>query len=222
MNVVILGASGLIGRGVLHQALGSPHVSCVLSIGRKELPHEHPKLRQIVHKDFEDFEPIAADLEGLDACFWCLGTASAGMDEASYTRVTHDFTMAAARVLIERSPELCFCFVSGSGTSTNSRWMWARVKGKTEDALGEVGFGSVFLFRPGFIQSTKGDNPRGPAARAVFSVVYPVLKSLGGATSNGAIGDAMIAAAMGKAEAKILNSGDINRLAEDSAIEASR
>lgn len=221
MNVVAFGGSGLIGRGVLHQALASQHVNSVLSIGRRELPIEHPKLRQIVHKDFEDFAPIADELANLDACFWCLGTASAGMDESSYTRITYDFTMAAARVLVERSPDLCFCFVSGSGTSTSSRMMWARVKGKTEDALGGVGFRKVVLFRPAFIQSTKGEDLRGSAARAVFSVVYPVLRSLGGATSNGAIGDAMIAAAMGKAESKILNSTDINRVADRLAGSAS-
>ena len=127
MNVIIFGASGYIGQGVLLQSLDHPAVDRVLSVGRRALPLEHHKLQQLVHDDFEDFEPVAGELAGFDACFWCLGVSSAGMKEADYARVTVDYTMAAAKVLRARCPALCFCFVSGSGTDETgrSRMMWS-------------------------------------------------------------------------------------------------
>ena len=135
------------------------------------------------------------------------------MDEATYTRITYDFTMAAAQVLAEQSPDQCFCFVSGSGTAADSRMMWARVKGKTENALKEMGFGSLYLFRPGIIQPVRGDKAHGIGARMASTLVFPIVRLFGGATSNVEIGDAMIAAALGVAEKQILSSRDINELA---------
>ncbi|MCX4248001.1 NAD(P)H-binding protein [Paraliomyxa miuraensis] len=222
MNVVIFGASGMIGMGVLLELLDRTEITRVLSVGRRRIAVDHPRaeaeLEQIVHEDFEDFEPLASAFEGLDACLWCLGTASGGMDEATYTRITHDFTMAAAKVLHARSPGLRFCFVSGAGTddTEQGRAMWARVKGKTENALRRVGFGDVVLFRPAFIRPMRGTSPRGALYRtmyAVMGVFYPLLRAFGGATSTVEVGRAMIAAAMGKAEAKVLDSRAINALA---------
>lgn len=218
MNVIIFGASGLIGQGVLHEALDCAGVTKVLSVGRSQMDVDHAKLEQIVHEDFEDFEPIADRLTGLDACFWCLGTASAGVDEATYTRITFDFTMAAATVLLEQSPEICFCFVSGAGTdsSEQGRAMWARVKGKTENALKKLGFRSVFLFRPAFIKPLPGVRPRSALYRLfnpVFLALYPLLRRFGAATSSSEIGRAMIAAAEGKSTQQVLESRDINGLA---------
>ncbi|MCB9745750.1 MAG: NAD(P)H-binding protein [Alphaproteobacteria bacterium] len=216
MRVVIFGASGMVGTGVLHTALASPLVDEVRSIGRRPLDVEHPKLHQIEHGDFTDFSPIAEELQGLDACFWCLGTASGGMDEASYTRVTHSFTMAAAQALREGSPKLRFCFVSGEGTDVNGRQMWARVKGRTEEDLKALGFRDLILFRPGFIRPWPGSGPRElylRVATGAAMLLQPLLRPMGYATSAAEIGQAMLAAAQGKAAGRTLDSKAINALA---------
>lgn len=214
MRVVVFGASGLIGQGVLLQALDHPTVEEVLSVGRRPLDLEHTKLQQRVHTDFLDFSSLADALSGVDACFWCLGTASSGMDEATYTRITYDFTMAAARVLHARSPGLCFCFVSGAGTDASGRMMWARVKGRTENALLEVGFDRVHLFRPGFIRSARGASPRGAAARFLLGATFPLLRATGMGCSNTAIGDAMLRVVTEGCDQAVLDSRAINRLAK--------
>lgn len=218
MNIVIFGASGMIGWGVLLEALDSPAVTRVLSVGRRTLDIEHPKLRQIVHEDFEDFGSVADELTDIDACLWCLGTSAAGLDEAAYTRITYDFTMAAAKILHARSPDLRFCFVSGAGTddTEKGRTMWARVKGKTENALRRVGFREVILFRPALIKPMRGAKPRGALYRimyAIFGVLSPLLRVLGMATSTVEVGRSMVAAAQGKSSQPVLDSNDINALA---------
>lgn len=134
MNVILFGASGMVGQGVLRECLLDPDVRTVLSIGRSATRQRHPKLRALVHRNFLDFSPIENELSDFDAGFFCLGVSSAGMKEADYRRVTYDFTMAAARVLARLNPGMTFVYVSGAGTdsSEHGRTMWARVKGKTE------------------------------------------------------------------------------------------
>jgi hypothetical protein len=216
--IVIFGASGMIGCGVLREALDSPAVASVLSIGRRTVELEHPKLRQLTHDNFEDFSAIADELQGLDACFWCLGTTSVGLDEAAYTKITYDLTMAAAKVLYEQSPEMRFCFVSGSKTDATERGrvMWARVKGKAENALRAMAFREVIIFRPAFVRSMKGCGPRGTIIRilyAVFAITFPLFRAVGAATSTVEMGKAMIAAALGMSDKQVLDSPDINELA---------
>ena len=215
MRIVIFGASGSIGQGVLLQALDHPGVEQVVSVGRRTLAMDHPKLRQLEHGDFLDFSALADELRGLDACFWCLGTASAGVSEADYRRITVDFTVAAARVLRAQSPELCFCFVSGAGTDDTgkSRAMWARVKGEAENALRAMGFARLHLFRPGIVQSIRGASSRGRVASAIVAAVHPLVAAVGLGTTNSAIGDAMISVAM-RGSDRVLDSRAINRLSE--------
>ena len=216
MRIVVFGATGLIGQGVLQQALADPEVEEVLVVVRRRIESSSPKLRQLVHEDFMDLEPLADELADLDACLWCLGTSSAGHDEASYTRITYELTMAAAEVLRRRSPGLCFCFVSGAGTDTNGRAMWARVKGRTEDALEAMGLGRVVLLRPGFIRPLPGVWPRDTLYRVMHPLamgLYPLLRLLGGATSSVEIGKAMLAAARGMGDQERLGSKEINALA---------
>lgn len=217
LNVVIFGATGVIGQGVLLEALEHPAIGQVLTVGRRPPPVEHEKLRHLSHSDFSDLNPIAHELEGLDACFWCLGISSVGLDEAAYTRITHDYTLAAAEVLHRNNPDLCFCFVSGAGTdeTEQGKSMWARVKGKAENAVKRT-FRQAYLFRPAFVRPLKGVRPRSRLYRAViplFLPFNPLLRVLGGATSTVEIGKAMIAAATGLSREQILDSKSINRLA---------
>src|SRR5262249_4047015 len=142
MNVVIFGATGMVGAGVLLECLFDQRVSSVLVVTRSSTGRRHPKLREVLHADFFNFDTLHADFAACDACFFCLGVTSLGMSEAEYTRVTYDMAMAAAREMVTANPRMTFCFVSGVGTDSTERGrtMWARVKGKTENALLGLGF----------------------------------------------------------------------------------
>src|SRR3954471_7382015 len=154
MKVVIFGASGMVGQGVLLECLRDDAVGSVLAVGRSSPGREHDKLREILVKDLFDTSSYAGEFTGVDACFFCLVISSAGMNEAAYRRVTYDLTTAIARELAARSPAVCFVYVSGAGTDSTERGrtMWARVKGATENALLKMPFRSAFMFRPGVIQ----------------------------------------------------------------------
>lgn len=154
IKIIIFGASGMVGEGVLLTALGHDEVESILVIGRKPCGVVHSKLKEIIHKDFFDFSPIENELKGFDACFFCLGVSSVGMSEPDYTRITYDLTMVAAKILSRLNPNMTFCYVSGMGTdsSEKGRIMWARVKGKTENDLAKLPFKFVYAFRPGLIK----------------------------------------------------------------------
>ncbi|HET6212143.1 MAG TPA: NAD(P)H-binding protein, partial [Micromonosporaceae bacterium] len=157
MKVILFGATGMVGQGVLRECLLDPDVQEVLAIGRTPTGTHHPKLREIAHTDFLDFSTIENALAGYDACFFCLGVSSAGMSEDAYRRVTYDVTMAAARALAAANPSMTFVYVSGQGTdsSEHGRSMWARVKGETENALLAMPL-RAYMFRPGYIQPMHG------------------------------------------------------------------
>jgi len=140
MNVILFGASGMVGQGVLRECLLDPGVEKVLSIGRSRTGQQHAKLREIVHTEIADLAPIEDQLTGYDACFFTLGVSSAGMKEADYRRITYDLTLSAARTLVRLNPEMTFIYISGAGTGGGS--MWARVKGETENALLRLPFQS--------------------------------------------------------------------------------
>lgn len=158
MKVLIFGASGMVGQGVLHECLAAPDVSQITAVGRAPLEPSHSKLQQVVLTDLAALDTVNADLEGYDACFFCLGVSSSGMSEEAYRKITYDLTLHVASLLVRLNPEMTFVYVSGAGTDSSEmgRSMWARVKGKTENALQELPFRGVYLFRPGIIQPLHG------------------------------------------------------------------
>jgi len=221
MKVVLFGATGMIGQGVLRECLLDSDVEQVLSIGRTNTGRSDRKLREITHDNFLDFASIERELASYDACFFCLGISSAGMTEAAYRRITYDFTLAAARALAVMSPGLTFIYVSGTGTDSteHGRVMWARVKGATENALRTLGFRAAYSFRPGYIQPMHGITSRTGWYRAAYAIVaplYPLLKSVAPryVTTTEAMGRAMINVAKHGWPSAVLESSDINAAAE--------
>ncbi len=209
----------MVGQGVLRECLLDPDVQEVLSIVRSPTGHQHAKLRELVVQDFFDFSAIEAGLSGFEACFFCLGVSSARMTEEAYTRVTYGLTMAAAQTLAKLNPGMTFIYVSGQGTdsSERGRTMWARVKGKTENALLALPFKSAYMFRPGIIQPLDGIRSKTKVYQAFYTVLgplLPVLKRLmpNAVTTTRQVGRAMLKVAKQRAPKRILDNQDINRL----------
>jgi uncharacterized protein YbjT (DUF2867 family) len=176
MKVVLFGATGMVGQGVLRECLLDPEVESVLAVGRSATGQHHAKLRELIHEDFTDFSAIEGQLAGYDACFFCLGISASGMKEEDYHHITYDFTMAAAEALVRSSPGMTFIYVSGAGTDSTEqgRWMWARVKGKTENALLRLPFKAIYMFRPGYIQPLHGIVSKTRLYRFVYAVMAPL------------------------------------------------
>lgn len=219
MRVVLFGATGMIGQGVLRECLLDARVSSVLAVGRTPIGRSESKLGEIVHPDLHDLRPIADRLSGLDACLFCLGVSSAGMREADYRRVTYDLTVSAAHALYERNPHMRFIYVSGQGTNTRGRAMWARVKGETEDALLAMS-PQTYMFRPGFIQPQHGVRSRTRLYAAVYAVtapLFPVLRRVfpSAVTTTERMGRAMVAVAANGCDRRILETRDINAIGAD-------
>ena len=212
MKVILFGGSGMVGQGVLRECLRDPDVTEVLAVVRAPIGQQQAKLREIVHQDFTDFS--ALQLEG-DACFWCLGVSSAGMSEADYSRITHDYTLAAARALVR--PTMTFIFVSGAGAQGNA--MWARVKRKTEEALSAMPFKQVHVFRPGMIQPLHGIRSRTRLYNVLYPLIYPLmlvtkLVAPGFVTNTERVGQAMLRIAKRGFPKQVLENRDINAAAE--------
>jgi len=219
MNVLLFGASGMVGQGVLRECLLDPDVERVLSIVRAPTGQSDPKLRELVHKDFFDFSGMESELSGFDACFFCLGVSSAGMKEADYRRVTYDITLAAARFLAKVNPAMTFVYVSGLGTdsSERGRTMWARVKGKTENDLLRLPFKAAYMFRPGGIVPMYGVKSKTRFYQAFLTVFGPLMPLLYRlfpqyVTTTEQIGRAMLKVAKQGAPKSILETADINRM----------
>ena len=158
MKVIVTGATGMVGEGVMHVCLNHPDVEKVLVINRRPDGVKHPKLTEIIHPNFFDLSPIESQLSGYDACFFCLGVSSVGMKEPEYYRLTYTLTMHVAETLSRKNPGMTFAYVSGAGTdgTEQGRSMWARVKGKTENDLRKLPFKKAYAFRPGFIKPMEG------------------------------------------------------------------
>lgn len=221
VRVVLFGATGMVGQGVLLEALDDPEVTEVLAVGRRPTGRSHPKLREVQVTDFADLSPLQERFAGYDACFFCLGVSSVGMSEADYSRVTFDYTMAAAKALLAASPGLVFVYVSGMGTDSTEkgRSMWARVKGRTENRLLAMPFRAAYMFRPGFIQPERGIRSR----TAFYRAFYAASRLFGGllvrafpgqATTTGRVGRAMIQVARTTPPQRIVEAAAINALAK--------
>lgn len=219
MNVLLFGATGMVGDGVLNECLEDPRVTSVLAVVRSPLAITHPKLRARHRTDFFSYADMATELATINACFFCLGVSAVGMSEADYYRQTFELTLAAGRALAAAKPGATFCYVSGEATdsSETGRSMWARVKGKTENALLALPL-SAYMFRPGYIQPRPGTRSKTRIYRVFYMIMgplYPVLRRLvpRHLTTAQNLGRAMIAVAVGGYSKRVLENPDINALA---------
>jgi uncharacterized protein YbjT (DUF2867 family) len=219
LKVILFGATGMVGQGALRECLLDPDVTEVLVVGRSPLGRKHAKIREVVHKDLYDLSPIAPQLAGYDACFFCLGVSSVGMSEADYTKITHDLTLAVAHVLAQQNPQMVFLYVSGTGTDSTERGssMWARVKGRTENELLREPFRAAYMLRPGYIQPLHGVKSKTPLYRGfyvVLSWLYPVIRLVARkyVITTEDLGRAMIHIAKSGAPKRVLENSDIEAL----------
>jgi uncharacterized protein YbjT (DUF2867 family) len=219
MNVLIFGATGMVGQGVLRECLLDQDVQLVQTIGRSPTGLEHPKLREIVHRDMTSYASLDDQLSGFDACFFCLGVSSSGMKEDEYERMTYGITIAAAEALSRLNPQMTFIYVSGAGTDSSERGriMWARVKGRTENALLRLPFKAAYMFRPGVIEPLHGARSKTAAYRIGYALMGPLLPLLRRVFPNSIltteqIGLAMLSVAKHGAPKQILESKDIRDL----------
>jgi len=219
MNVLLFGATGMIGQGVLRECLLDAGVEHVVAVGRRASGQRHAKFSELVPPDLVDLTAAEGDLTGFDACFFCLGASAAGMSEERYTRVTYDLTLAIARTLVRLNAGMTFVYVSGMGTdsSEQGRTMWARVKGRTENALLRLPFKAAYMFRPGVIIPLHGIRSRTMWYRVLYAVMtplYPVLKARlpHAVTTTEQLGRAMLAVTRRGYPEPVLEARDINSL----------
>jgi uncharacterized protein YbjT (DUF2867 family) len=216
MKVVVFGATGMVGQGVVRECLLDAGVESVVSVGRRASGVSDPKFREVRTDDLSDLSPHAADLAGVDACFFCLGVSSTGMKEDAYREVTYDLTMTAAAAVAEQNPKAVFVYVSGAGADAGSGTMWARVRGETENALLATSL-DAYVLRPGFIQARHGARSRTLLYRIaypVFALLFPVLRRVAPkyVSSTEQIGLAMLGIARHGAPARVLYSDAFNAI----------
>jgi uncharacterized protein YbjT (DUF2867 family) len=219
MKVILFGATGMVGQGVLRECLGDPDVTGVLAIGRSPTGKSHAKLREVPQDNFLDFSTIESQLAGYDACFFCLGVTSVGLTDERYRHLTYDVTLAAAMTLAKLNPGMVFIYVTGAGTDSTEqgRVMWARVKGKTENDLLKLPFKAAYMFRPAAIQPLHGVRSKTAWVQAIYAVAGPLLTLLNKmapkyVTTTEQVGRAMIKVAKEGYPKSVLESEDINRV----------
>ncbi|HLO58178.1 MAG TPA: hypothetical protein VK179_05520 [Bacteroidales bacterium] len=219
IKVILTGATGMVGEGVLLTCLECPDVEEVLIVNRRHADISHPRLKEIILKDFFNPEGLESQLTGYDACFFCAGVSSIGMSQDDYKRVTRDMTLNFARFLWKLNPEMTFCYVSGAGTdsSEKGKLAWARVKGETENLLMKI-FKDAYMFRPAFMKAREGQKYL-PSFYKYLSWIYPVGKAVypSGFCTLLQVGKAMIHSVTRKYPKKILEVKDIVELAKDEA-----
>jgi uncharacterized protein YbjT (DUF2867 family) len=219
MRVILFGATGMVGQGVLRECLLDSRIESVLAVGRSPTGQQHAKLREILHDNFTDYSAIESQLTGYDACFFCLGVSSVGMSEERYRHLTYDVTLAAATTLARLDPQMVFVYVTGQGTDSTEqgRVMWARVKGKTENDLLKLPFKAAYMFRPAGIQPLHGIRSKTSWVQAIYVGAAPLLSLLTRVapkymTTTEQVGRAMIKVARDGYPRPVLESEDINRL----------
>ncbi|NHZ78791.1 NAD(P)H-binding protein [Massilia sp. CCM 8695] len=219
MKVLLFGATGMVGQGVLRECLQGADVELVQAIGRTPTGQRHPRLRDVVHADLFNYASVTAQLDDFDACFFCVGVTSSRVSEPDYTRLTYDMTLAAAKTLATLNPRMVFVYVSGAGadSSETSATMWERVRGRTENALLALPFRGVYIFRPGMIQPLDGIKSKTTAYRIFYSLMKPVLPLLRAAMpkhvlTTRQVGQAMLAVVRNGARKRVLESADIAAL----------
>jgi len=213
--VLVFGATGMVGQGVLRECVLDSEVELVVTVGRTATGARDAKIREIVRTDLSSYAEIEDELTGFDACFFCLGVSSGGRKEADYERVTYGLTLAAAETLSRVNPGMTFIYVSGAGTDSSERGrvMWARVKGRTENALLRLPL-KAYMFRPGLIQPLDGIKSKTPAYRILYGLAKPLLPLVRWAFPNQVlstreIGQAMLAVAKRGYGKRIMETVDI-------------
>lgn len=216
-KVIITGATGMVGEGVMHECLLDPEIDEVLLINRRPSGFSHPKLKEVLHQNFLDFSGIQVYFRHYNACFFCLGVSSVGMSKADYEKQTYDLTMHVAKTMATQNPDMTFCYVSGAGTDSSEagRSHWARIKGKTENDLLKLPFKQAFMFRPAYMRSTPGLKNTKKGYKIV-EFLEPVLKLIAPkyVSSLREVGQAMIKAMKKGYPKQILEVSDINALAK--------
>ncbi|WP_435137196.1 NAD-dependent epimerase/dehydratase family protein [Formosa sp. A9] len=217
-KVIITGATGMLGKAVLQECLEHLKIDKVLIINRTPLGLNHPKLEEIILKDFSNIQSIGEQLKDYDACFFCMGVSALGMDEETYTSITYTTTKTFADVIYSMNPNMVFNYISGAGTDTSEQGkvMWARIKGKTENYILQKGFKKAFMFRPGIIIPEKGTKSRTGWLNTTYTLMsplFPFLKKLSNVTTSTNIGLAMINSLFFNVDSKYLSNKDINLLA---------
>ncbi|GAB2549816.1 NAD-dependent epimerase/dehydratase family protein [Rhodanobacter koreensis] len=219
MNVLLFGATGMVGQGALRECLLADDVRQVTTIGRTPIGQQHPKLRELVHQDLFDYNAIESELTNFDACFFCIGVTSSGMTETQYAHLTHDLTLVAAQTLARLNPQMTFVYVSGAGADSSEagKVMWARVRGRIENALQHLPFRAVYVFRPGIIQPLHGIRSKTGAYRWFYALTRPLLPLLrrllpNTVLSTEIVGRAMLAVTRRGAPTAVLEAADIGAL----------
>ncbi|MGI4760051.1 MAG: NAD-dependent epimerase/dehydratase family protein [Janthinobacterium lividum] len=208
-RIILTGATGMVGEGVLLTCLAQPNVAAVLSISRRPSGHTHPKLCELLVPDFFDLAAVEKELAGYTACFFCAGVSSVGMQEATYTHATHDLTLHFAQTLLRHSPRATFCYISGAGTG--GQLMWARVKSRTENDLLALPFRAAYMFRPAGMKPVPGQRHVRPVYRW-FSWLVPLARLFNYGSTLREVGLALLHTAEHGAPKKVLEVKDINQL----------